>query len=713
MKHHTKRILSLLLAACMMLGLLPALALTSWAEGETAGKDYDTAADGEQLYIVDFSGEDGMFTEDTGVNHNAVNGFAISEDGHRVTFSDKKAAGSYYVGWLYDYPIAGHVYTIDFYLESTNLSSIRCGSFMVHDGSRMSMNLSNKSNSTVTINFNGNTGRESSFKVDRKIDAENGNRQYFRYVVDGNRMCIDIFALDTNGEYSLLVTYLMAYLNTSFHNALYVGLHNWDVIGADAHAAIGDVTIYKGDLERDEYRDQYDAAENGEILYQADFREDNTAGFQWGSFRDNSGDYIPSEDGSSVTLATNDKSTEHRYNSWLPNRRVNSYGNYTYEFFITSNPSTGEGITKTNSRVSLSVLGFSGNNTVGFSFFDAASEFCYGGNFAAANNTTYKDWSVEAKVYEDIDPDTSDPSKSNVKIEFDTLAKTITCYVLDAETQTFVRAKSLSFSPSVRCTSDQTARILNPLVYVYAYNNYTNAMLKDFKVVKGLSVSGGDSAPLMELVIDGKTQPLQFVTADTRLPAITEKDYYTAVYQLADGTVVTDASDLELTPGYNRVELTTVYTPEPIAGDAQVELRGIQSLAEPTGETTAVRLIGIVNTLDLEAVGFEILAIYRDADGTVHEASDFVAVSTDTVYNSVLADGGNVTMTAEELGGKYVYAVAINNVPVGENVQVDFFVMPYSVAAGLEDIEDNRNYGQDQTISFVNGKYDVSAQPLE
>ena len=40
-------------------------------------------------------------------------------------------------------------------------------------------------------------------------------------------------------------------------------------------------------------------------------------------------------------------------------------------------------------------------------------------------------------------------------------------------------------------------------------------------------------------------------------------------------------------------------------------------------------------------------------------------------------------------------------------------MMPYSVAAGLEDIEDNRDYGQDQTISFVNGKYDVSAQPLE
>ena len=702
MKHHTKRILSLLLAACMMLGLLPALALTSWAEGETAGKDYDTAADGEQLYIVDFSGEDGMFTEDTGVPHNAVKDFAISEDGHRVTFSDKAAIGSYYVGWLYDYPIAGHVYTIDFYLESTNLSSIRCGSFMVHDGSRMSMNLKNNSNNTVSINYNGSTGRDSSFKVDRKIDAENGNRQYFRYVVDGNRMCIDIFALDTNGEYSLLVTYLMAYLNTSFHNALYVGLHNWDAIGADAHAAIGDVTIYKGDLERDEYRDQYDAAENGEILYQADFREDNTAGFQWGSFRGNSGDYTPSEDGSSVTLATNDKSTEHIYNSWLPNRRINSYGNYTYEFFITSNPSTGEGITKTNSRVSLSVLGFSGNNTVGFSFFDAASEFCYGGNFAAANNTTYKDWSVEAKVYEDIDPDTSDPSKSNVKIEFDTLAKTITCYVLDAETQTFVRAKSLSFSPSVRCTSG-TARILNPLVYVYAYNNYTNAMLKDFKVVKGLSVSGGDSAPLLELVIDGNAQPLQFVNADTRLPAIAEKDYYTAVYQLADGTVVTDASDLELTPGYNRVELTTVYTPEPIT-NGKVQVRAVQTLEAPTEGVTAVRFAAILNDLSVDEVGFLVYALYKDSAGTIHSGTGSIDLKTATVWTSIVGSG--VTVTAEELGGSYVYALSVNNVPMGEGVQVDFYVTPYSVT------DDVMTYGDMAIVSIVNGEYAENAVPL-
>lgn len=703
MKHHTKRILSLLLAACMMLGLLPALALTSWAEGETAGKDYDTAADGEQLYIVDFSGEDGMFTEDTGVDHDAVKDFAISEDGHRVTFSDKAAIGSYYVGWLYDYPIAGHVYTIDFYLESTDLSSIRCGSFMVHDGSRMSMNLKNNSNNTVTINYNGSSGRESTFNVARKIDTENGNRQYFRYVVDGNRMCIDIFALDTNGEYLVLTTYQFAYLNKSFHNALYVGLHNWDAIGADAHAAIGDVTIYKGDLERDEYQETYDAASDGEILYQVDFREKNTAGFQWGSFRDNSGDYIPSEDGSSVTLATADKTTN-MYSSWLPYKREFSYGNFTYEFYVSSNPTPDKDNTK--SRVIVGVLGTRPVDAIGFSFFDSASEFGRGQNYINATDGTLTKWCVEAEVYADVDPDMSDPSQPNVKIEFDTLARTITCYVLDAETQTFVKAKSLSLPTSQnRHTEDNPAVVKQwtALVYGYAYNNYTNAMLKDFKVVKGLSVSGGDSAPLLELVIDGNAQPLQFVNADTRLPAIAEKDYYTAVYQLADGTVVTDASDLELTPGYNRVELTTVYTPEPIT-NGEVQVRAVQTLEAPTEGVTAVRFAAILNDLSVDEVGFLVYALYKDSTGTVHSGTGSINLKTATVWTSIV--GGGVTVTAEELGGSYVYALAINNVPMGEGVQVDFYVTPYSVTDGV------RTDGDMAMVSIVNGEYAENAAPL-
>ena len=96
MKRSAKRILSLLLAACMMLGLLPALALTSWAE-ETGAVDYADAEDGDLLYTVDF-GYDDVYTK----HYSDTTATAtVSEDGRRLTFSGKaEAAATYYGGVL-------------------------------------------------------------------------------------------------------------------------------------------------------------------------------------------------------------------------------------------------------------------------------------------------------------------------------------------------------------------------------------------------------------------------------------------------------------------------------------------------------------------------------------------------------------------------------------------------------------------------------------
>ena len=63
-------------------------------------------------------------------------------------------------------------------------------------------------------------------------------------------------------------------------------------------------------------------------------------------------------------------------------------------------------------------------------------------------------------------------------------------------------------------------------------------------------------------------------------------------------------------------------------------------------------------------------------------------------------------VTAEELGGSYVYALAINNVPMGEGVQVDFYVTPYSVTDGV------MTSGDMATVSIVNGEYAENAAPL-
>lgn len=700
MKRSAKRILSLLLAACMMLGLLPALALTSWAE-ETGAVDYADAEDGDLLYTVDF-GYDDVYTK----HYSDTTATAtVSEDGRRLTFSGKaEAAATYYGGFLRKYPVVGHVYTISYYTETSSLN-IRHGVQVLIDEKRIGMVSVAGKTDAANMLINGSTGASVPYTVSRKNDIENNNRQYFKVVVDGIRMVAQFYALDTENNYSLVAETAIDCLNTSFRNYLCIGMYNWDALAGESFVAVGDVQIAKGNTVvsgKTAYQQAYDAAAYGDVLYEVDFREDNEAGFEWGDHRASSNKGTVSEDGSTLTyLYTNEDETvsgaAQAYAAYFPDPTALNYGTYTYEFFLNS------GTEDTKVRAALNVIGYGSGNSAGFSYFNGANQFSRGGNFVGITDSTLinvNSMRLTLTSYSTtLQPDTSDSSKPNVKIEVDTLTKTITNFVLNGETGEFEAVASICYAGGTYAS----------LIFPYAWNKNNTVIIKDMKIVKGLSVTGEDSA-ILDLVVDG-TSNVQLLTDETRLPAITQRPNYTAAYELPDGTVVTSISDLELTTGFNRVELTTVYTPVAIAA-GQVELRGIQSLKEPTGGVTSVRLIGIVNTLELEAVGFEIIATYRDAEGTVHYGNDIVALSTDTVWSSVLANG-NVSVTAEELGGKYVYAITINNVPVGEGVQVDFFVMPYSIAEGLEDVEENREYATDMNISIVNGQYDANAMPLE
>ena len=192
MKHHTKRILSLLLAACMMLGLLPALALTSWAEGETAVA-YDDAADGDLLYTVNF-GFDDVYTIHV-VDTTAT--ATVSEDGHKLTFSNKEESdATYYGGFLNDYRIVGNVYTISYYTETTSLS-IRSTVQLFNEGTRIGLSNKSGTTNTMTIVTNGTTGENIPYTVERKVDAENSNRQFYKVVIDGvNGFCTDVTDVD-------------------------------------------------------------------------------------------------------------------------------------------------------------------------------------------------------------------------------------------------------------------------------------------------------------------------------------------------------------------------------------------------------------------------------------------------------------------------------------------------------------------------------------
>ena len=723
MKHHTKRILSLLLAACMMLGLLPALALTSWAEGETAVA-YDEAADGDLLYTVNF-GFDDVYTKHV-VDTTAT--ATVSEDGHKLTFSDKPripaetevdeetgeevvvkwtSEATYYGGFLTDYRIVGNVYTISYYTETTSLS-IRSTVQLFNEGTRIGLSNKSGTTNTMTIVSNGTTGENIPYTVERKVDTENSNRQFYKVVIDGVNLNARFYVLDTNDVYSLLAEVAIDPL--AGHNYLAIGLYNWDALSGENYVAVGDVEIRKGDEfatgEKTAYQLKYDSLEDGDVLYEVDFRSDNKNGFDWGSHRATSNltENAISEDGTTLTL--NNSQGAQVYSAYLPDREAVKYGCITYEFFV-----------KSDKRTGINVLGTTGDYAVGFSYFNttATNIFMAGAGWDSGTGNLAKSVN-RAKGYvvgeAQQTPNTDDETKPNVKIEINPFTATATNYILNDEGE-FVPTAIINYGGGTHYA----------IVYPYAWDANTNAVFKNIRIVKGLSVSGkGDS--LVDVRVDGEYQTVtpQYwsenpaihaavngmsgvpeVSELPELPELSKPNYLPGVYQLPDGTVLESINDLTFEPGYNLIDLVTVYTPEPIT-NGEVQVRAVQTLESPTEGVTAVRFAAILNDLSVDEVGFVVYALYKDSTGTIHSGTGSIDLKTATVWTSIV--GGGVTVTAEELGGSYVYALAVNNVPMGEGVQVDFYVTPYSVTGG------EMTYGDMATVSIVNGEYAEDAAPL-
>ena len=85
---------------------------------------------------------------------------------------------------------------------------------------------------------------------------------------------------------------------------------------------------------------------------------------------------------------------------------------------------------------------------------------------------------------------------------------------------------------------------------------------------------------------------------------------------------------------------------------------------DASGETpkTDVRLIGVLDSLDYEAIGMDVLGFLGAADETPDRTFRKEAK---TVYGSILAsaDGSARRITASELGGSYIWALTVCGVP--------------------------------------------------
>ena len=106
-----------------------------------------------------------------------------------------------------------------------------------------------------------------------------------------------------------------------------------------------------------------------------------------------------------------------------------------------------------------------------------------------------------------------------------------------------------------------------------------------------------------------------------------------------------------------------------------------------------VRFVAILDDIaDVDRVGFEVVLSYTDSDGN-KRTSQVASYDSSTVYTAIAAsaDGKLVRYTAEELGGNYIVALAVEHIPNAlGNVTVT--VKPYLSSGGT------RIYGAVKTV---------------
>ncbi len=104
---------------------------------------------------------------------------------------------------------------------------------------------------------------------------------------------------------------------------------------------------------------------------------------------------------------------------------------------------------------------------------------------------------------------------------------------------------------------------------------------------------------------------------------------------------------------------------------ATITYRGVQTTDMTAAESFSIRFVATVDSTDYGRVGFTVKeTTYRKS----------WTLDSDTVYSTLNGSVGT-TYTAEKLGGRYITALTITDVPVGESLS--FEVTPYTTASGV------------------------------
>ncbi len=672
--------------------------------------------DGELLYEVDLTGADGKFTNITktptygdknSTTENTESVYTVTKDKATIsgTAYNKNSTtvswNKYLKGELRDYPIIGHVYTVSFYLETADYSKTgpRAGIHLVNAGNAgttsqqgygISTQRGTNSKYTVSWLYGGNLkGGITSEEMNVTPDTNNNNRVSYKAVIDGVNMLISYYAVDNSGkDYFMYQNVLIVEDGRDYIN---IALRAYDDASLGA-VSLGDVKIYRGEaIDADVvYKNNYDKATYGGLLYDVDLSK-------LINFEANTN--VTSSSANEIKLnyshSTNNGAAQ-MMGGYFPSANAFEYGTYTYEFFVSSDLRTGIHLVEIGSNTKT-------KTKIGFSYFNnstSAVQFLYGNGWGGADK-------LETGVLQDLTngtynqtPDHDDSSKPNVKIEVNTVNKTITNYILQGED--FVATARINYGKLTQAV---------PVISFYAWTNATNAKFSDVNIYKGLTVSkqDNDKTFLINPIVDGEyilDTPISSADNATELKTyMPTKDFYTlSVCKLGDSVVESFGDIAEITnliPGKNEIEITAEYVKNAIKDGEDVELRGIQTTdIDKDTNTLSVRFVGVLNTLELDSIGFKIKVVYKDASNNVIEGAE-LDKSTTVVYGAIMAAG--MEITADELGANYIYTARIDSVPA--NTQVDFYVTPYSVNGEANPADTTR-------ITFVNGVCDEDAPAL-
>ncbi|MBR4013286.1 MAG: hypothetical protein IKJ00_03230 [Clostridia bacterium] len=141
---------------------------------------------------------------------------------------------------------------------------------------------------------------------------------------------------------------------------------------------------------------------------------------------------------------------------------------------------------------------------------------------------------------------------------------------------------------------------------------------------------------------------------------------------------------------------TNAGTVDFLAPEYALNYAGVQNTEKYTAtpenkepyEAYSVRFVGVVNSLAYDEVGFKITCGERNFD-----------TACKYVYTSIAGDGDDYTAAA--LGGNYIFAVAIKNIPT--EGEVTFTVKPYFV------VDNQTYYGTAYTVTYNAEGYVSSA----